>query len=75
MLHTPNVMLDGPHAHHTATDMSAIISPEMRKVMLEQTPLEKHCGTPEEVANVAVFLATGEASWVTGQNIELAGGF
>jgi 3-oxoacyl-[acyl-carrier protein] reductase len=55
--------------------MSAIISPEMRKVMLEQTPLEKRCGTPEEVANVAVFLATGEASWVTGQNIELAGGF
>jgi 3-oxoacyl-[acyl-carrier protein] reductase len=60
--------------HHTATDMSAVISPEMLKAMQEQTPLEKRSGTPEEVANVAVFLATGEASWVTGQNIELAGG-
>jgi 3-oxoacyl-[acyl-carrier protein] reductase len=55
--------------------MSAILSPEMRKTLQELTPLEKRFGTPEEVANVAVFLATSEASWVTGQNIELAGGF
>jgi 3-oxoacyl-[acyl-carrier protein] reductase len=55
--------------------MSAAASPEMRKVIQEQTPLERRFGTPEEVAKVAVFLATSEASWVTGQNIELAGGF
>jgi 3-oxoacyl-[acyl-carrier protein] reductase len=54
--------------------MNAFVSPEIRKVMQEQIPLEKRFGTPEEVANVAVFLATDEASWVTGQNIELAGG-
>jgi 3-oxoacyl-[acyl-carrier protein] reductase len=31
-------------------------------------------GTPEEVANVALFLASDAASWVTGQNIAVDGG-
>ena len=31
-------------------------------------------GTPEEVANVALFLASPHASWVTGQTIAVAGG-
>jgi 3-oxoacyl-[acyl-carrier protein] reductase len=31
-------------------------------------------GLPEEVANVALFLASSQASWVTGQTIAVAGG-
>ena len=31
-------------------------------------------GTPEEVANVALFLASSAASWVTGQTIAVDGG-
>jgi 3-oxoacyl-[acyl-carrier protein] reductase len=31
-------------------------------------------GLPEEVANVALFLASPLAAWVTGQTIAVAGG-
>ena len=31
-------------------------------------------GTPEEVADVSVFLASGAARWVTGQNLQAGGG-
>ena len=31
-------------------------------------------GTPQEIANVALFLASDAASWVTGQTITVDGG-
>ena len=31
-------------------------------------------GTPQEIANVALFLASEAASWVTGQTIAVDGG-
>jgi 3-oxoacyl-[acyl-carrier protein] reductase len=40
----------------------------------QMTPLEHRVGTVEEVANVVAFLAGPEASWVTAQTIDLAGG-
>jgi 3-oxoacyl-[acyl-carrier protein] reductase len=36
---------------------------------------QKRLGTAEEVANVAAFLASPAASWVTGENIVVDGGF
>lgn len=32
-------------------------------------------GTPDDIGNLAVFLSTDEASFVTGQEIEVSGGF
>jgi len=35
----------------------------------------KRAGLPEEIANVAVFLASEKSSYITGQTINVNGGF
>jgi len=47
---------------------------EEAKKRLENTTYLKRLGKPEEVANVVVFLASDEASYVTGQNYAVCGG-
>jgi len=47
--------------------------PEMLKMMDEQIPL-KRGGTPEDVANTALFLASDLSSYITGQTIHVCGG-
>jgi 3-oxoacyl-[acyl-carrier protein] reductase len=34
----------------------------------------KRLGTPQDVAAVAAFLASGEAAWITGVVVDVAGG-
>ena len=41
--------------------------------MVDTHPL-KRLGTPEDVACAAVFLASGEAGWITGVVLDVAGG-
>lgn len=41
---------------------------------VEATPL-KRLGTPEDVANLITFLASDDASFITGQTINVCGGF
>jgi 3-oxoacyl-[acyl-carrier protein] reductase len=48
-------------------------NPEFYKGILNSIPFGR-MGLPEEVANVALFLASPLASWVTGQTIAVAGG-
>lgn len=45
----------------------------MEKMFLDLTPLGR-IGLPIDIARVAVFLASEDASWVTGQRITVAGG-
>lgn len=47
---------------------------EMRDVILGQTPMGRR-GTPAEIANVALFLVSDEASYVTGELIHPDGGW
>ena len=55
------------------TDMTAALSEEVRTEWAKQIPLRRG-GTPEDVANVAVFLASDLSSYVTGQVICCCGG-
>lgn len=55
------------------TDMTAQLTEEVRKEWEKQIPLRRG-GTPEDVANVAVFLASDLSAYVNGQVINVCGG-
>ena len=55
------------------TDMTSSLPEELRKEWAKTIPLRR-CGTPEEVANVALLLASDLSSYVTGQVIHCCGG-
>jgi 3-oxoacyl-[acyl-carrier protein] reductase len=49
------------------------ITPELEAQVLPAIPLRR-VGTPEDVADAVVFLASRQAEWITGQVIQVAGG-
>ncbi len=55
------------------TEMTAKLPEEVKKNWAEQIPL-KRAGKPEDVANMAVFLASDMAAYVTGQVFTVCGG-
>jgi 3-oxoacyl-[acyl-carrier protein] reductase len=55
------------------TEMTNKLSDEVKKLWEEKIPL-KRGGTPEEVAKVALFLASDLSSYVNGQVIGVCGG-
>ena len=48
------------------------MDPKVREVMLERTAMRRN-GTPEDIANAVLYLASPAASWVTGKLIEVDG--
>jgi len=65
-----NVVLPGL----TLTPTIAKMAEKYRNMIIEDTPLGR-IGQPEEVANVVAFLASDEASFVTGAAVEVSGGW
>lgn len=55
------------------TDMTADLPDAARQAIVEQTPLGR-IGSPKEVAAAVVFLASDEASYITGQVVRVNGG-
>lgn len=66
---TANVVAPG----YIETDMTADLPDQAKEAMVNQIPLGR-AGTPEEIAAAVVFLASDQASYVTGQVIHVSGG-
>jgi NAD(P)-dependent dehydrogenase (short-subunit alcohol dehydrogenase family) len=64
----------GPGTILTELAKKAVLgSPEARHTILSRTPLGR-CGEPEEVAAICAFLASEDASYMTGQTLYADGG-
>jgi 3-oxoacyl-[acyl-carrier protein] reductase len=56
-----------------ATDMIKTIPEKVVTMMTERTPLAR-VGSPEDIANAYLFLASEEASFITGTTLSVDGG-
>lgn len=55
------------------TEMTSVLSEKVQEQAKNQIPLG-HFGTPEDVANAVVFLASEQAKYITGQVLQVDGG-
>jgi 3-oxoacyl-[acyl-carrier protein] reductase len=56
------------------THRVGVIGSDWEKDMIRRTALGR-AGQPEDIAKVAVFLASDDAGWITGERITASGGF
>ena len=56
------------------THSAGIIGSDFEKAMIAGTPFGR-LGQPDDIARVAVFLASDDSAWLTGERITAAGGF
>jgi len=68
-----NVRVNAIAPGYIETEMTQKLSDEAKAAMLNQVPM-KRGGKPEEVANVAVFLASELSSYITARVIQVDGG-
>jgi len=68
-----NVRMNCVAPAYVDTEMMRAIGEEKLSAAISRTPSQRMC-QPEEIAAVVAFLATEDASWVTGQTIFASGG-
>ena len=68
------ILVNGVAPHAIETEMSAEWPPEKRKAIVDAIPL-KRLGKPEDVAEAVLFLASESAAFITGEILDVNGGF
>jgi glucose 1-dehydrogenase len=63
----------GPGAIYTAIDADIQARPELEKLLMAEIPLNRW-GQPDEVAGLALYLASDDAAYVTGSTYFIDGG-
>ncbi|MFL5011183.1 glucose 1-dehydrogenase [Rhizobium sp.] len=53
---------------------AGVIGSDLQQTMVAQTPLGR-IGQPDDIADIAVFLASDDARWLTGERLVASGGF
>jgi 3-oxoacyl-[acyl-carrier protein] reductase len=56
------------------TQSAGITGSDLRKQVEAQTPLRR-IGQPQDIAGTAVFLASDDSSWITGETFVISGGY
>lgn len=68
-----NSILPGATQTEGAASAGVTVGSEYEKMFIEKTPLGRR-GQPEDIAKAAVFLASDDATWITGEQISVSGG-
>ena len=68
-----NSILPGATETEGAHSAGVTTGSEAEKMFVAHTPLDRR-GQPEDIAKAAVFLASDDAAWITGEAISVSGG-
>ena len=69
-----NIRVNCIHPGVIDTPRNENLPPDWKKTLLDSTPMGR-MGSPEEVANAVVFLASDAASFITGSSLVIDGGY
>ncbi len=69
-----NIRVNSVHPGFIRTPLTDAQDPAINEFVVSQTPMGRP-GTPDEIANGVVFLASDEASFVTGSELVIDGGY
>jgi len=68
-----NSILPGATETEGAVNAGITVGSDYEKMFIANTPLGRR-GQPEDIAKAAVFLASEDAAWITGEQISVSGG-